>query len=399
MPLRSTLLLALVACPMASYADDVPTDSAPMADSHVEPVTDPSLAPLAPSEVFQQQDYAPRIRSTYGCDGGCELGGHGRRGLADKHAPAGLMGDHVHDRGEWMVEYKYSRMSMDVNRIGHRRVSDASTIVPGFTVDGVRTNGGASPTQMDMEMHMVHLMYGLTDDVTLYTMLMFPSLTMDHVRGPGNPAGRGTPFTTHNSGIGDTTIGALVKLWDSCDEDLILNVGGSLPTGEIRTTTTVPTGGRVTQVLPYPMRRGSGTFNAIAGLTYKKYFESGSFGTQFVSNVPIGRNYRGYSVGDTYRYNVWYSHLACDNVAFSLRLENLWRTNFDGADPQTANQVISTNVEQFRGGYWLNLGIGSSVLVKGHLFSVEYVPTLYQDVSGIQLGTDWAAIASWSKAF
>lgn len=57
-------------------------------------------------------------------------------------------------------------------------------------------------------------MYGLTDDITLYTMLNFPVLTMDHIRGPGNMAGGGpgSPFTTHNSGFGDTAFGALVRI-------------------------------------------------------------------------------------------------------------------------------------------------------------------------------------------
>ncbi|MCH1495007.1 MAG: transporter, partial [Rubripirellula sp.] len=40
------------------------------------------------------------------------------RGRADKHAPAGLMGDHLHKTGEWMVEYKYMNMYMDGNRAG-----------------------------------------------------------------------------------------------------------------------------------------------------------------------------------------------------------------------------------------------------------------------------------------
>ena len=328
--------------------------------------------------------------------------GHARRSLADKHAPAGIMGDHIHGQGEWMFEYKYMNMYMDDNRIGSTTVSDlfVNPAAPGaFVVDGIATNNGATPTQMTMEMHMIHLMYGLTDDVTIYTMIMLPSLTMDHVRGPMNPAPQFSPFTTHNSGLGDTSFGALVKLYDDEDDDLILNLGMSAPTGQVQRFTTIPTGGAVVQALPYPMRLGAGTWNAKPGITWKHYEQRGSNGVQLQTNLPLGRNDRNYSVSDEYRLNLWRSQLLTDNLAVSFRLENLWQSTYDGADPLATNGVISTNVESFRGGYWLNLGLGVMALKNGHLFNVELVPTLYQNLNGVQLETDWSLFASWSKAF
>ncbi|MFG0256234.1 MAG: transporter [Rhodopirellula sp. JB053] len=318
------------------------------------------------------------------------------RSRADKHAPAFLMGDHVHKPGEWMVEYKYMNMYMDDNRIGTQTVSDADAIAYGATSNPV-TNRMATPQQMTHEMHMLHIMRGMTEDVTFYTMIMLPSITMDHLRGPGAGLMEGRTFTTHNSGFGDTTLGALMRLYTDDNDDWILNLSGSIPTGDIFRTTSIPTGSPT--ALPYPMRLGSGTFNARPGLTWKNYFDFGSFGTQFQTDLPIGRNYRDYSVSDEFRLNQWYSHLITDNFSASIRVENLWRTNFDGADPMTPDMGISTNVESFRGGYWLNLGIGASLLHNGHLLSTEIVPTLYQDLNGIQLETDWSLVASWSKAF
>lgn len=366
-------------------------------------VDSPQLAPIAQSTPgddlsLQQVSYELTQPDELFAFAGSNPHGHGgRRSKADKHAPAGLMGAHVHGQGEVMVEYKYMNMYMDDNRIGTRTIADAATRP--IVVDGQVTNLGATPTAMTMEMHMVHIMYGVTDDISVYTMLMLPSLTMDHQRGPMNPAGPGTPFTTHNSGFGDTSFGALVRLWNDDDNDFIANLGFSVPTGDIFRTTTVPTNGALTQPLPYPMRLGSGTFNARPGVTWKHFTRDGSFGVQFQTDLPFGHNYRGYSVGDTFQLNTWYSHLLTDNLALSIRLENVWKTNYDGADPETPNPVISTNVESFRGGYWVNLGIGASALVKGHLFSVEFVPTLFQDLNGIQLETDWSFIASWSKSF
>lgn len=319
-----------------------------------------------------------------------------RRSLADKHAPAGIMGDHLHEAGEWMVEYRYMNMYMEDNRIGDRTVSDAEAIAFGATSDPV-TNRGATPTDMTMEMHMVHVMYGASDDVTLYTMLMLPSLTMDHLRGPANPE-TGT-FTTHNSGFGDTAFGALLRLYSDSSQDWIFNLGGTVPTGDIYRETSIPTGGAVSQPLPYPMRLGSGTFNLRPGLTYKRFREWWSWGAQFQTDLPIGRNYRGYSVSDEYRLNSWVSVLLTDSVSLSWRSEHLWRTDFDDEDPDTPDAVISTNVESFRGGYWYSMGFGAQAIFRGHYFNAEIVPTLAQDLNGIQLETDFSVIASWSKSW
>jgi len=326
------------------------------------------------------------------------LADENRKGLGDKHAPAGIMGEHVHEKGEWMVEYKYMNMYMEDNRAGTTTLSDTQAIAFGATSNPV-TNRGATPTQMTMEMHMAHIMYGATDDITLYTMLMLPSLTMDHLRGPANPAGPGTEFTTHNSGFGDTTFGALLSLYSTERCDWILNLGGSVPTGDIFRTSTAPTGGLVAQPLPYPMRLGSGTFNARPGLTCKYFGDSWSTGSQIQSDLPIGRNYRNYRLGAEGRLNFWLQYLVCDEISLSVRNEHLWRDNISGADPQTPDAVISTNVESFRGGYWCNIGVGAQGLWRGNYFNAEIVPTVAQDLDGIQLEPDFSIIASWSRSF
>ena len=321
-----------------------------------------------------------------------------RKSLADKHAPAGIIGDHVHAKGEWMVEYKYMNMYMEDNRAGETTLSDAGAIAFGAASDPV-TNRGATPTQMTMEMHMAHIMYGASDDVTIFAMLMLPSLTMDHLRGPMNPGGPGTEFTTHNSGFGDTTLGALIRLYSTEKCDWILNLGGSVPTGDIFRTTTEPTGGLIDQPLPYPMRLGSGTFNARPGTTVRYFGDRWSWGGQVMGDLPMGRNYRGYRLGAEARVNTWTQYLLSNQLAVSIRGEHIWRDNISGQDLATPNGVISTNVESFRAGHWYSLGIGAQAMFRGNYLNFEVVPTLAQDLDGIQLETDYSIIGSWSRAF
>ncbi len=321
-----------------------------------------------------------------------------RRHLADQYAPAGLMGDHVHHAGSFMVDYRYMLMRMDENQRGTTRLTNQQAFVQG---QALGTNNGALPTSMSMEMHMLHLMYGHSDDVTLYTMLMFPALTMDHIRGPANPAGAGTVFTTHNSGLGDLAFGALLRLLEDEDWDLILNLGFRVPTGDISRQSSVPTGGLVAQELPYPMRLGTGTFQLLPGITYKRYLPEGSYGLQLQTDFSIGRNWDNYSVPDQYRLNFWYAHLLTDRLALSFRVENLWRENFTGADPDLNPAVVSTARPDMQTGYWLNFGYGIMWLVgdSGHQINVEVIDTVYQHLDGIQLRSDWTFVFSWSKAF
>jgi hypothetical protein len=258
---------------------------------------------------------------TGGIFGPCSLTGHHRacydhgkrHALADKHAPAGLMGEHIHKPGEWMFEYKYMSMYMDGNQAGTRSISDAQT----FGFDG--TNMGATPTNMTMEMHMIHIMYGWKENVTLYIMPMLTSLTMDHLRGP-NAAVPFSKFTTHNSGFADLRMGALWRIYEGCnDDELILNLGFSVPTGDIDRTTTIPRG--VVDELPYPMRRGSGTFDLWPAITYKRLFDWGSIGAQYQAHLPVGHNKENYSVSKEHRLNAWAMWLPCDRLALSYRVE------------------------------------------------------------------------------
>lgn len=247
---------------------------------------------------------------------------------------------------------------------------------------------------------MIHIMYGWKENVTLYIMPTFTSLTMDHLRGPNapNPPGAFSTFTTHNSGFDDLSMGALWRIYEGCDDELILNLGFSVPTGYLDRQSTAPTG--VPTELPYPMRRGSGTFDARPGITYKRYFDWGSVGLQYQGDLPVGRNKENYTVSKEHRFNGWATWLPCDRLALSFRVEGLLKSNFVGADPGLNPAVISTARPDMRGGDWVNFGYGASLLVgNGYLLSFEAVHPIYQYLNGIQLSNDWWMFTSVSKAF
>jgi len=92
-----------------------------------------------------------------------DLGGN-KPVRADTHAPIGVMADHTHNAGEWMFSYRFMRMEMDGNKIGHRSVS------PDYIVNNIPNPCGAMPAtlrvvplKMTMDMHMFGAMYAPTD--------------------------------------------------------------------------------------------------------------------------------------------------------------------------------------------------------------------------------------------
>ena len=100
---------------------------------------------------------------------------------------------HSHPKGEWMVGYNYMYMDMDGNRSGSSRVSERDVLAE-FMV---------TPTKMSMEMHMLEVMYGVTDKVTLMGMLPYIRKSMDHVTRMG------TRFKTETEGLGDLSLSTI----------------------------------------------------------------------------------------------------------------------------------------------------------------------------------------------
>ena len=93
----------------------------------------------------------------------------------DSHAPISIMGDHTHKEGEWMASYRYMYMSMDGMRSGERDLDLSEVFMSGYTV---------SPESMDMEMHMLGVMYAVSDKLTLVGMANYSEIEMSHRINP-----------------------------------------------------------------------------------------------------------------------------------------------------------------------------------------------------------------------
>ncbi|MBL27880.1 MAG: alpha-amylase [Rhodospirillaceae bacterium] len=329
---------------------------------------------------------------------------------ADSHAPIGVMGDHMHHEGEWMLSYRFMRMVMEGNRIGRREVSPqeiATTIAnPFFGQPGQPPFLRVVPTDMTMDMHMFGAMYAPNDWLTLMGMAQYLVKSMDHITFQG---GAGTnvlgTFTTRTKGLGDTSIAGLVRLWDDGVNHLHLNVGLGLPTGRLDKTDDVlaPNGARPVLRVPYAMQLGSGTFDLLPGITYTGHSGEFGWGAQYRATMRLGKNDEGYRLGDIHRLTAWASYRWAPWISTSLRLAGERTGKIEGQDARIVAPVQTADPANY-GGDRLDVLFGVNLVAqngsfRGHRLAIEFGMPVYQDLNGPQMQTDYQVTAGWQYAF
>ncbi|WP_291843821.1 transporter [Maricaulis sp.] len=325
---------------------------------------------------------------------------------ADAHAPIGVMGDHTHEAGEWMLSYRFMRMEMDGNRIGRTAVSpqDIVTTIP--NVHGMPPMLRVVPDHMTMDMHMFGAMYAPSDRITVMAMVNYLENEMDHITFAGmmgdTELGR---FTTRSTGFGDVKLSALIDMLDNGATRLNIRVGLSLPTGSIDETARVftPMGTTPVMTMPYAMQLGSGTLDPILGATVTHNAGHWSWGGQAVATLRIEDNDADYRLGDEVSATGWLGWSPRPEWAFFGRVEGSSTGRIEGADSRIA-PPIQTGNPAFYGGETLtaSLGVnwvGQAGSLRGQRLAAELGRPLYQDLNGPQMETDWTLTLGWQYAW
>lgn len=300
----------------------------------------------------------------------------------DSHAPIGVMGDHLHKKGEWMVSYRFKNMGMDGSLNGSSDISD-QTILKAYRI---------TPTRMTMSAHMLGLMVAPSDNVTLMFGLPFMHKNMDHITRAGGK------FTTTADGVGDFKATALVNLWKNDNHELHFNAGLSLPTGTVEARDSTPMG--PDQILPYPMQLGSGTIDLNPGLTYTGESENWSWGGQLLGTIRVGSNKRGYTLGNEGEFSIWGARRFNEHASSSLRLNGKTWGNISGSDPALNPLLIPTADPNLRAGSRLDALLGlNSLLGDGNRLSIEAGVPIAQSLDGPQLKTKYVVTAGWQYSF
>jgi len=328
------------------------------------------------------------------------------------HAPIGVMGDHRHKKGEWMLSYRYMNMEMDGSSNGTNSLSPETiaTTVPNrfFGMPGQPPTLRVVPTRMTMEMHMVGAMYGLTDRITLAGMTSYIRKEMDHTTFQG---GTGTnvlgEFTTEAEGIGDTMLTAIIGIDDGSNprRQMNVNLGMSLPTGSNEETGQIltPTGATPLPRLPYPMQLGTGTFDFLPAVTYFDRQGKIGWGGQVKARLPLGNNEEGYKFGERLEATAWLAYEPAYWISFSGRLKGMSQGTVRGIDPAIIAPVQTADPDNQGGdtveaAFGVNL-VGQTGVIKGHRLALELALPFYRNLNGPQLETDSTLTIGWQKAF
>lgn len=301
-------------------------------------------------------------------------------------APIGVMGDHNHHRGEWMASYRFMTMDMDGHRAGTERLSSGEVFDRGFMM---------AATEMQMDMHMLGLMYAPNDHITLMLMGMWIEQDMTMKRNPMAGGGTGRHKT---SGWGDTAVSALVQLWEKDEHRIQVGLGLSVPTGA-----TDELHGSVVQ--PYGMQLGSGTWDILPSFTYVGTGEHWAWGGQVRGELRSeGKNGDGYQLGNRGTVTTWLSRSISHSFDASTRLIYDYRGETTGQHHGPLPAMSPNHFSENYGGETLEGAIGCSYTfsgktLHGHRLSIEYLVPIYQDLNGVGMNRTDSLVVGWQKQF
>lgn len=321
---------------------------------------------------MQKKKYFLSILICLGCNIALSQENPWFSGRPDGHAPISVMGDHYHGKGEWMLSYRYMPMWMEGNLQSTDEIGN-ETIYNSYMV---------APQQMQMNMHMVGIMYAPSDFITLMGMGNFISNSMDlRTR-------MGANFTTESGGFGDLSLVSLLKIFNKNGQSLHVNLGVSIPTGDIDQRDDTPM--MENTQLAYPMQLGSGTWDPMLGITYLGQSDNFSWGLQPRYLFRLGDNSENYSFGNRFDAVGWGALKLSNYFSFSTSLSYFNLQPIDGVDEDLNPTMmplfdtVNSGRSQIDVGFGVNYYIPQGALKNIRLAAEVKLP-LYQSVNWIQM--------------
>ena len=319
------------------------------------------------------------------------------------HAPAGVMFAHGLPRaGDFMIGYRtmYMRRDGDFKR-GSKEPSDPELVA------NACGDGGCSAVaeSMSHQMHMLDLMVAPTS----WLMLMLMSSYLDNDMKLRAPAGavpdvHGNHDRHATGGIGDTRLGALLRLFHRDQHHLQLGLVTSAPSGDtsvrFRRDHGVERG-----FLHFDMQLGSGTWDFLPSLSYLGSSGRLRFGAQATGIVRMEREGpTGYALGDEVQVSGWGGIELSEWLAGTLRGIYTHQGRIHGRFDRPSIVRTPGDVPANAGGRLFDVGIGLELRVprgafEGFVVSAEWLQPLAEDWNGYQLERTGTLAASVGMAF
>ncbi len=317
---------------------------------------------------------------------------------AQAPAPIGVFGVDMPGEGKFVFSFLPSFTRMQESKIGTDTVSSpyiVSNVMSAYTPVGAHLLRMV-PKSVNVAGEGFSAAYGVTDDVTLVasTSVLEKSVNMEAFKGLSGltPLGNSVGST---SGLGDTTLAAVVRVYHDRAIRVNVNMGLSLPTGSTTDSFSLllPNNTAPEKRGFYAMQPGSGTVDALPGIAYSGVLKAWSWGLAYRGRLPLDRNAQGWQYGDLHEFNGWGGYTWAPGLETTLRVNGTTQGAIRGNDPLIRGYAQGAN-PLFYGGQQVSLYGG--VIVSGRYFGqpatqigVEAGAPIYQRLNGPQLGRDW----------
>ena len=299
---------------------------------------------------------------------------------ASDFAPIGVLLDRTHQKGDWTFLYRYRQVSRQGLQEGDQPVSDQQ----------VAARYAEVPVSFTGRTHTLGALYAPLERLTLGLFLPIEQRNLQVLDG-------GALEETETIGIGDAKVVFLIPFIQNGLQKTQLNFGFSFPTGSIQQKNSM-TGLRD----PYILQLGSGSWDAVWGITYSGSYRNLSWGGQFEGLYRINDNAVGYRLGTVYQASAWFAGGFGRWFSASGRFAWTKRGNLSGADPELNRALSPLNDPYMQGGTTLEVGPGLNILLPilgGQRFSVEALFPVYQYLDGPQLAYDYSISVGWQWIF
>lgn len=309
----------------------------------------------------------------------------------DDPTPAGVMISHAHAKNEWMLSYRYMNMGMNGVMKGNHYIAD-SEVLSQYT---------ALPETMRMNMHMLMLMFGITDRLTVMSMLHYNTAWMKMSMRMGNTF---HSHTMKTAGTGDVKLNAIYAILKQHNHQLLLSIGASLPVGSTGFKGKAGSMMYPGQRYPYNMQAGTGTFDLSPCLSFLSKQGNLYYSVQANATVRTSRNTIGYRYGNEYAVMAWSAYHWLPFLSSSLRMEAVLTESLQGSDP-TLNRFleIAANPVNYGGrrlsGYFGCVFQSDRGFLESSKFCVEFGLPVYQYYKGYQMRTNYNLLLTYNLNF
>ena len=278
----------------------------------------------------------------------------------DGVAPVGIAADRALQDHTAQVGYRFMRMKAQGLKFGADPLLELDALDLGYTF---------VPVRRTIDVHLVTLGVGITDDLTLLASGGWTSKVSEF-------ANEDVSFDTNSSGITDIEADLLWQVYGGGPWRGHVQLGVVAPVGSVDERGDFPE--ESDAQLPYDMQIGSGAWTLVPAFGTQVMNETGSVGVQFRGFFPIADNDRGWRPGERVEGAVWLAHRFTDLVSASVGVRGMASHGIQGIDPELESLRVPDDLALSFGGNRVDLPVGVNFRLTdgplaGQRFGVEAV--------------------------